>query len=157
MNDHDTPQFAAIPTYEEVQRDPDVLHQFNQRIVEEFRANGGTVGGPFVDDDVVLLTMTGAKSGRSRTVPLQYFVLDGRIMLIGTYGGAPRDPAWVHNLRTHPRVHVEIGSDAYDAVAEELSQDRRDAAFEQICVRVPRVARYPKPDRVIPVFGLHRV
>lgn len=97
-----TSKLHAIPKYAEVQNDPGVLKTFNDNVVEEFRANGGKVGGPYEGTDIVLLTMTGAKSGQPRSTPLEYFTIAGRIVLVGSYGGAPKDPAWVHNLRANP-------------------------------------------------------
>lgn len=145
---------TAIPKYAEVQDDPRALTAFNDEVVQEFRANGGNVSGPFADADIVLLTMTGAKSGQQRLTPLEYFAIDGRIILLGTYGGAPKDPAWVHNLRANPRVHVEIGTESYDATARELAGDERDALFATIVETSSHVANYPKTRRSIPLFEL---
>lgn len=100
---HDESKVPPIPTHAETQADPDILLAFNAAVVEEFRSNHGRVGGPFADSDVVLLTMTGAKSGQRRQTPLEYFTVDGRILIVGTRGGAPRNPAWVHNLRAIPQ------------------------------------------------------
>ncbi|MET0701132.1 MAG: nitroreductase/quinone reductase family protein [Mycobacterium sp.] len=149
-------KLSAIPKYTEVQADPEVLKNFNDDVVEEFRANGGKVGGPFADSDIVLLTMTGAKSGRRRLTPLEYFPIDGRIVLIGTYGGAPKDPLWVHNLRAHPQAHVEVGGDSYDVIAREVSGDERDALFAKVRETRPRIGTYPGTARIIPVFELLR-
>src|SRR5436190_15860866 len=99
-----------IPKHAEVEADPDVLRRFNSAVIEEFRANGGTVGGPFESSAVMLLTMTGAKSGQPRMTPLEYFVVDDRVIFVGTRGGAEANPAWVHNLRSNPNVHAEIGT-----------------------------------------------
>jgi deazaflavin-dependent oxidoreductase (nitroreductase family) len=160
MTDFDTAgstrrsMLGAIPKYAEVQDDPRILAAFNQDVVEEFRANGGKVGGPFADADIILLTMTGAKSGQQRLTPLEYFAIDGRIILLGTYGGAPKDPAWVHNLRANARVHVEVGTDSYEARARELAGDERDALFAKIVETSSHVAQYPKTQRSIPLFEL---
>ncbi|MGV9796612.1 nitroreductase/quinone reductase family protein [Mycobacterium sp. NPDC003449] len=145
-----------IPTYAETEANPQLLTDFNAAVVEEFRSNHGRVGGPFADSDVVLLTMTGAKSGRRRQTPLEYFIVDGRILVVGTKGGAPQHPAWVHNLRAHPHAHIEIGEDSYDVVAHEISGDERDTAFARIVEICPRIDTYPKTCRVIPVFELSR-
>ena len=112
-----------IPKHAEVEADPSLLARFNSAVIEEFRANGGVVGGPFKDSAVMLLTMTGAKSGQRRLTPLEYFQVDGRVIFVGTRGGAETNPAWVHNVRANPNVHVEIGAESYDAVARELSGD----------------------------------
>src|SRR5262249_35651240 len=79
--------------------DPVVLKGFNAKLVEEFRANGGKVSGPFEGADLLVLTTTGAKSGQPRVSPLAYQRVDGKLLIIGSYRGADIDPAWVHNLR----------------------------------------------------------
>ena len=94
------------------------LDAFNTGIVEEFRSNGGVVGGPFEGATLLLLTSTGAKSGQSRLNPLAYFDVDGRIIIVGSKAGADTNPAWVHNLRAHPQAHIEVGAEAYDVTAQ---------------------------------------
>lgn len=153
----DRTRVSRIPNHAETQADPSILQDFNTAVIEEFRATGGRVGGPFADSAVLLLTMTGARSGQRRQTPLEYFTVDGRILIAGTLGGAPRNPGWVHNIRAHPVVYVEIGTDAYDAVAQEITGDERDGLFARIIEISSRVGTYPKPDRVIPVFELRRV
>ncbi|MHC9296303.1 nitroreductase family deazaflavin-dependent oxidoreductase [Mycobacterium sp. LTG2003] len=130
----------------------------NRDVVEEFRTNGGKVGGPFEGSDIVLLHTTGAKSGQRRVSPLASFTIDGRLLIVGSYGGAPKDPAWVHNLRANPGVHVEIGTDSYDATARELPRDERDALFDKVVAAAPGFGEYQaKTERVIPLFELTRV
>ncbi|WP_084356687.1 nitroreductase family deazaflavin-dependent oxidoreductase [Mycolicibacterium wolinskyi] len=155
-NEHSESKVPRIPTYAETQADPDILRAFNAAVVEEFRANRGRVRGPFADSNVVLLTMTGAKSGLRRQTPLEYFTVDGRMLILGTRGGAPQNPAWVHNLRANPAGHVEIGTSSYNVVAREITGKERDVLYARIAELCPRVAGYPKPDRVIPLFELHR-
>lgn len=146
-----------IPTQAEVQQDPSVLSAFNDRIVAAFRAHRGVVGGPFRESNVTLVSITGARSGIIRVTPLEYFTVDDRIILLGTYGGAPRNPAWVHNLRAHADVRVEIGERSFRAVAHELPATEAHDVFARIAAREPRVAGYPKPARRIPVFELRPV
>jgi deazaflavin-dependent oxidoreductase (nitroreductase family) len=127
----------------------------NDRIIEEFRANGGKVGGDFENATLLLLHTTGAKSGKQHVNPVMYFPVDGKLLIVGSYAGADVDPAWVHNLRAHPRAHIEIGSDAYDVDARELPRAERDAAFDQITKAASGFADYQsKTDRVIPLFEL---
>ncbi|MEW5813376.1 MAG: nitroreductase family deazaflavin-dependent oxidoreductase [Actinomycetota bacterium] len=129
----------------------------NRQVVEEFRANGGKVGGPFAGSDIVLLTTTGAKSGQQRVSPLVYFDIDGRILIAGSMGGAPKSPAWVHNLRAQPEVHVEIGEQAYKAQARELPREERDALYPRVVEIAPQFGEYQaKTSRVIPLFELVR-
>ena len=99
--------------------DTTALDEFNRNVVEEFRANGGKVGGPFEGGNVLLLHTTGAKSGNKRLSPLAYLTIDGKMLIIGSYAGAPKDPAWVYNLRAHPSAHIEVGNDP-GAVASAL-------------------------------------
>jgi len=137
--------------------DPGALKTFNDNVVEEFRANGGKVGGPFEGADIVLLTMTGAKSGQPRLTPLEYLTIDGRIIIGGSYGGAPKDPTWVHNLCDNTKVHAEIGAESYDVIARELPRDERDALFATLVELAPRFNEYQaKTTRVIPLFELHK-
>ena len=133
------------------------LKGFNTRIVDEFRANGGKVGGPFEGADLLLLRTTGAKSGQQRVNPLAYQRVDGKLLIIGSFRGADVNPAWVHNLRTDQRAHIEIGTDAYDVVARELTPDERDEAWAQIVAAAPGFGEYQeKTSRVIPLFELQR-
>jgi deazaflavin-dependent oxidoreductase (nitroreductase family) len=127
----------------------------NTQIIEEFRANDGNVGGYFKDATLLLLHTTGAKSGKERVNPVMYFRLDDRILIVGSYAGADVDPAWVHNLRSNPQAQIEIGTDAYDVDARELSRDERDAAYPEIVKAAPGFGGYQdKTSRVIPVFEL---
>jgi deazaflavin-dependent oxidoreductase (nitroreductase family) len=142
---------------EKLQNDPAALKTFNDNVVEEFRATGGKPGGPFADADIVLLTTTGAKSGQLRLSPLAYLTIDGRILIVGSYGGAPRDPAWVHNLRANPKAHVEIGAESYDVIARELPGDERDALFDKVVELSPGFGDYQaKTSRAIPLFELQK-
>ncbi|WP_370368411.1 nitroreductase family deazaflavin-dependent oxidoreductase [Mycolicibacterium sp. CH28] len=140
-----------------MRNNPDALKTFNDQLVADFRANGGKVGPPFENADLVLLTTTGAKSGQPRLSPLAYLTVDGRILIVGSYGGAPKDPAWVHNLRANPRAHVEIGTESYDVVTRELPADERDALFAKVVALAPGFGEYQtKTSRVIPLFELTR-
>ena len=135
--------------------DTAALDDFNRGIVEEFRANEGRVGGSFAGSTLLLLHTTGAKSGQPRLSPLAYHLVDGRMLIIGSYAGAPKDPAWVHNLRANPTAHVEVGTTSYDVDVRELSTDERDAAYPRIVERAPVFADYQaKTSRVIPLFEL---
>src|ERR1700712_4083209 len=89
--------------------DTAALDDFNRNIVEEFRANGGKVGGPFEDGTLLLLHTTGAKTGKTRLSPLPYITIDDKRRITGSYPGAPKDPAWGHNRRPKPRAYIEIG------------------------------------------------
>ncbi|OFB39047.1 deazaflavin-dependent nitroreductase [Mycolicibacterium sp. (ex Dasyatis americana)] len=141
----------------ELVADVAALDDFNRNVVEEFRANGGKVGGPFEGGTLLLLHTTGAKSGQPRLSPLAYLDVDGRMLIVGSYAGAPKDPAWVHNLRADPKARIEVGTDAYDVTARELPAEERDAAYPKIIERAPVFAEYQaKTTRAIPLFELVR-
>jgi deazaflavin-dependent oxidoreductase (nitroreductase family) len=136
---------------------PDIK-AFNANIVDEFRANGGKVGGPFEGGNLLLLTTTGAKSGQSRISPLAYFTVDGRLIVVGSYAGADVDPAWVHNLRKNSRAHIEVGTTDYDVNARELPSAERDDLYPKLVEQTPVFGEYQqKTSRVIPLFELEKV
>ena len=135
--------------------DPLELKGFNAKVIEEFRVNGGKVGGPFEGADLLLLTTTGAKSGQPRVSPLGYQRVDGRMLIVGSYRGADVDPAWVHNLRANPRARIEVGTAAHDVAARELPPDERASAWAQIIAVAPGFGEYQaNTSRVIPLFEL---
>ena len=138
--------------------DTETLNAFNKGIIDEFRANGGKVTGQFANANLLVLTTTGAKSGQSRVSPLAYFRIDDKLIIIGSFAGAPVNPAWVHNLRANPQARVEIVTDAFDATARELPSAERDELFPKIAAVAPGFAEYQsKTSRVIPLFELQRV
>jgi deazaflavin-dependent oxidoreductase (nitroreductase family) len=137
--------------------DAETVNAFNKSIIEEFRANDGVVGGQFEGANRLLLHTTGAKSGQPRVSPLAYFRVDGKLIIIGSFAGAPVSPAWVHNLRANPQARVEIGTDAFDVAARELPADERAGLFDKITAVAPGFAEYQaKTTRVIPLFELNR-
>ncbi len=135
--------------------DAATINAFNKGIVDEFRANDGKVGGQFANADLLLLHTTGAKSGQRRVSPLAYFRIDGKLIVIGSFAGAPVSPAWVHNLRANPQAHVEVGTDAFEVTARELPAAERDELFDKVAAAAPGFAEYQsKTSRVIPLFEL---
>ncbi|MDT5336478.1 MAG: hypothetical protein QOD90_1983 [Mycobacterium sp.] len=142
----------------ELVADANALDEFNRGIVEEFRANGGKVGGPFEGGTLLLLHTTGAKSGKRRLSPLAYLTVDGKMLIVGSYAGAPKDPAWVHNLRANPQARIEVGTESYDVSVRELPDDERDATYPKITEVAPVFAEYQaNTTRSIPLFELIRV
>lgn len=138
--------------------DAATINAFNKTVIDEFRANGGKVGGPFAEQNMLLLTTTGAKTGQRRLVPLSYLVVDGKTLLVGSLAGADHDPAWVHNLRAAPRAHVEVGTDSYDVVTRELPPAERDATFPKVAAMEPTYAGYQaKTTRPIPLFEITQI
>ncbi|OBK35119.1 deazaflavin-dependent nitroreductase [Mycobacterium sp. 1245111.1] len=135
--------------------DTETIKAFNQSIADEFRANGGKVGGQFEGANLLLLTTTGAKSGQPRVSPLAYLRIDGKLVIIGSFAGADVNPAWVHNLRANPSAHIEVGNESSDVVARELPPAERDEIFPKITAVASGFAEYQaKTSRVIPVFEL---
>ena len=127
---------------------------YNQGVISEFRANSGVVSQP--PFPVLLLTTTGARTGRSTTVPLGFAVDDqGRVFVIASKAGAPKHPAWFHNLRANPSVTVELGDQTYPARAVVTSGDERDRLYATIS---DGAAEYEKnTDRVFPIVVLEGV
>ncbi|MET9019721.1 nitroreductase family deazaflavin-dependent oxidoreductase [Actinopolymorpha sp. NPDC004070] len=138
--------------------DIDELKSWNERIIEEFRANDGKVGGPFEGGTLLLLTTLGAKSGKSYVSPLMYLADGDRVLIFGSYAGGPRHPAWYHNLRANPRASVEIGTGTYDVTAEEITGAERDELYARQVAVAPGFGEYEKKtDRTIPVVALRPV
>ncbi|WP_053849249.1 nitroreductase/quinone reductase family protein [Streptomyces sp. NRRL B-24085] len=138
---------------------PHPVQDFNQRIIEEFRANHGRVGGPFEGGRLILLTTTGARTGTPHTTPVGYLPDGGdRILVIASAGGSPRHPDWYRNLLAHPQVTVESGVFTYEAKAVVLTGEERDRAFARAVESDRGWAVYQeKTDRVLPVIALHEI
>ncbi|MFK4066412.1 nitroreductase/quinone reductase family protein [Streptomyces sp. NPDC029674] len=142
---------------------PDDVEAFNQRVIEEFRASGGQVGGMFAGAPLLLLTTTGARSGMARTTPAVYARDGARLIVFASNGGAPAHPAWYHNLLADPAVTVEIGDGAggverFPATAEVLRGAERDSLYRAQCERDPAFTAYQQGTvRTIPVIALQRL
>ncbi|MEZ0339805.1 nitroreductase family deazaflavin-dependent oxidoreductase [Mycobacterium sp. pV006] len=138
--------------------DAAALSAFNRDVVEEFRANEGRVGGSFEGATLLLLHTRGARSGQPRLSPLAYLTIDDKMIIVGSYAGAPNNPAWVHNLRADPAARIEVGTDSYDVVARELTAEERDRTYPRIVALAPVFADYQaNTARLIPLFELVRV
>lgn len=129
----------------------------NARVIEEFRANEGRVGGFFGGSPMVILHSTGARSGRERVTPLVYLPDDGRVVVFATKGGAPENPGWYHNVVAHPEVTVEVGSETYAATATVAAGAERARLWAAQVARMPGFADYEqRTTRTIPVIVLQR-
>ena len=134
------------------------MSDFNTQVIEEFRGNEGKVGGGFNGAPMVLLTTTGAKSGKRTTTPLVYLKEGDRVYIFASMAGAPTNPAWYHNLMANPRVSVEIGAESYEADAQVITGDERDRLFAAQVAVMPGFGEYQaNTTRVIPVVELRRV
>lgn len=132
-------------------------NEFKQRIIEEFRANGGNVGGMFPNSPMLLLTTTGAKSGEARTMPLVYTTDEQQIIVIASNGGSDRHPAWYHNIRANPLVTIEVGTERFQARAEVATGDERTRLIAQQAALIPGFAEYQRnTTREIPAVVLER-
>jgi deazaflavin-dependent oxidoreductase (nitroreductase family) len=131
------------------------MNDFNAQIIEEFRANEGRVGGMFEGSTLLLLHHVGAKTGTDRINPLVYDRDGDRYVIFASKAGAPTNPDWYHNLKAHPNVAIEVGTDTIDVVAAEAAGEERDRLFRRQAERSPNFAEYQtKTDRVIPVMIL---
>ena len=134
------------------------MSDWNDKIIAEFRANGGKVGGPFEGAPLLLLHHVGARSGVERVAPLACFPDGDRMLIIASKAGAPTNPDWYHNLKANPRVDVELGTETVRVDAHELAPAERAEKWAEITTRAPGFADYQKKtERVIPVFALQRV
>lgn len=132
-------------------------HDWNQGIIEEFRANEGKVGGPFKGLPVLLLHHTGRKSGQVRVNPLVYLSDGERILVFGSKGGAPAHPDWYRNLLANPDASVEVGTEKYDVTAENITGDEHDRLYAKQVAAVPTFGTYQNnTTRTIPVVALTR-
>jgi deazaflavin-dependent oxidoreductase (nitroreductase family) len=134
------------------------MSSFNEKIIEEFRANGGKVGGDFEGAPMLLLTTTGAKTGLARTSPLVYTRDGDRIVIIASNGGADTHPAWYFNIVANQVVTVELGTEKFEAKASIAEPAERDRLFAAQAELMPGFKEYEaSTDRVIPAVTLERV
>ncbi len=128
---------------------------WNAKIIEEFRSNQGRVGGQFEGSPVLLLHTVGAKTGIERVNPMMYLDLDGRRYVFASKAGADSHPDWYHNLRAHPEVTVEVGTETVTATAVPLAEPQRTEVYAEQARRYPGFGDYErKTSRVIPVVEL---
>ena len=133
------------------------FHDWNPQIIEEFRANGGNVGGPFEGMTLLLLTTTGAKSGQKRVTPLTYLLDGERLCIFAANAGSPTHPDWYHNLVASPQVTVELGTEQFEAMAVLLEGEERDQIYAKETQAHPGAADFEKKTtRKIPVVELVR-
>ena len=125
------------------------------RVVSEFRARGGKVGGYHATMQLLLLTTTGARTGQRRAVPLTYLPDGDRYVVTAGNAGSDRHPAWYHNLGAYPDVTIEVGSEAFEAVAVIADEAEHQALYERFAAAYPQLADYQaQTSRQIPLFVL---
>jgi deazaflavin-dependent oxidoreductase (nitroreductase family) len=134
------------------------MNEFNRRVIEDFRANGGKVSGQFAGAPMLLLTTKGAKSGRMYTTPLVHTRDGDRIVIIASKAGAPKSPDWYHNLVANPVVTVEVGTEKFQAKAAVTAGAERERLYNAQAQQMPIFNEYrQKTSRQIPVIVLERV
>jgi len=133
------------------------VNDFNTQIIDEFRANGGRVGGTFEGAPILLLHHKGAKSGAERVNPVAYQAVGDGFAIFASKGGAPTNPDWYHNLVAHPRTVVEVGDETIPVVARVAGDGERGPIWERQKKAMPGFADYErKTSRRIPVVILQR-
>jgi deazaflavin-dependent oxidoreductase (nitroreductase family) len=134
------------------------MNDWNAKIIDEFRANAGKVGGPFEGAPMILLHTVGAKSGEERLHPVVYQPVGDAMAVFASKGGAPTNPAWYHNIVANPRFTVEVGTDRFEVQARVAEGEERDRIWERQKQQNPGFAEYEqKTTRQIPVVILERV
>jgi deazaflavin-dependent oxidoreductase (nitroreductase family) len=114
---------------------PERIKDWNSQIIAEFRANGGKVGGPYEGGDLLLLTTTGARSGKRHTVPLSYLA-DGERLIVSSFIDTTY-PAWYHNLRANPGVTIERGTQTFAATAIVPTGEAREQLWARVTQQWP--------------------
>jgi deazaflavin-dependent oxidoreductase (nitroreductase family) len=134
------------------------VKDWNRSIIDEFRANGGKVGGPFAGAPLLLLITTGAKSGQKRTNPMMYLPDGDRLLVFASKAGAPTNPDWYHNLVANPTATVDVGDETFEVKATMLTGEERDRLYAKQAELYPGFADYQKKTkRTIPVVALERI
>jgi deazaflavin-dependent oxidoreductase (nitroreductase family) len=133
------------------------MNDWNAKVIDEFRANKGKVGGQFDGAPILLLGTTGAKTGAERVHPVVYLLENGTLYVFASKAGAPRHPDWYLNLVAHPQVTVELGPETFPATARVVTGPERDRLYARQSEAMPGFAEYQeKTSRVIPVVALDR-
>ena len=128
---------------------------WNQKIIDEFRANDGKVGGRFEGRTLLLLHTTGARSGKERVNPVAYVREGERYVVIASKGGAPTNPGWYYNILAHPRLTVEVGTKTFQVDAKVAEEPERTRLYNKMVEIMPGFDDYRrKTERVIPVIVL---
>ena len=133
------------------------MSDWNTKIIEEFRANGGKVGGPFEGGTLLLIHHRGARTGTERVNPVAYLPDGDRMVIVASAGGADKNPDWYHNLKANPDASAEVGTEQIDVRAEELLGDEYATTWERLVAKMPGFADYQtKTSRRIPLLALTR-
>ena len=131
---------------------------YNTQIINEFRANGGRVGGPWAGTTLILIHHIGARSRAERVTPLGCFSQPGgRFVIVASSGGSPTHPNWYYNLKAHPKITVEAGAQTFTVLADELAGAARAELWPKLVAEYPTLGEHQaKTTRQFPVFLLTR-
>nr|BFE58896.1 nitroreductase family deazaflavin-dependent oxidoreductase [Dactylosporangium thailandense] len=133
------------------------MSDWNTQIIEEFRANGGRVGGPFEGGTLLLIHHRGARTGTERVNPVAYLPDGDRMVIVASAAGADKNPDWYHNLKANPDTTAEVGTATVGVHAEEILGDDYAATWKRLVARMPGFGDYQtKTARRIPLFALTR-
>jgi deazaflavin-dependent oxidoreductase (nitroreductase family) len=134
----------------------DGANAVNTAIIDEFRANEGRVGGPMAGATMILVHHIGAKSGIERVSPLACSPQgERRFAIVGSNGGSPTHPDWYYNLKANPRIEVEVGTQTFTVLAEELNDTARADLWPKLVAESPALGEFQtRATRQFPVFML---
>jgi deazaflavin-dependent oxidoreductase (nitroreductase family) len=137
---------------------PDGASDYDSKIIEEFRANEGHVGGIWAGTPLILIHHIGATSGIERVLTLGGSPQgEGRFAIVASNGGSPTHPGWYYNLKANPRINVEVGTQPFTAQAKELDADARTRLWPKLVAQYPSIGEYQaRTRRQIPVVMLTR-
>ena len=128
------------------------MREMNRGVIEEFRANGGVLGGPLAGAPILLLTTTGRRTGRAFTTPLGFVDDGGRLVVAAANGGADHDPDWFLNLCAEPAVQVEVPGASVSAVATEVAGAERLRLLAVLAQTLPGLVDHlAATEREVPV------
>jgi deazaflavin-dependent oxidoreductase (nitroreductase family) len=131
--------------------------RFNEAFIQAYREHDGKVPGELGDVDILLLTCTGAKSGKRRTVPVGFHRVDDRLVVIASMGGADHNPPWYYNVKANGEVTVELGGETFEATARVLEPADRDHVYARVCEKAPVFTEYQqRTERRLPVVEILR-
>ena len=134
------------------------VQDWNTQIIDEFRSNGGRVGGQFEGAPLLLLHSTGAKSGKQRVNPMMYLADGDDFIVFATKAGTPTNPDWYHNIVAFPQASIEVGESTVNVVARVAEGDTRERLWSRQKELYPGFAEYEaKTAREIPVMVLEPV
>jgi deazaflavin-dependent oxidoreductase (nitroreductase family) len=130
-------------------------NEFNRKVIEEFRERGGEVSGPFSGAPMILVTHTGAKTGKTYTTPLVYTRDADNYVIVASKGGAPENPQWFGNLVANPDTTIEVGTMTIPVRARVAEGDERARLYRAHADLMPNFDEYAKATtRQIPVVVL---